>query len=104
MKRSSNKLIINVDAPADGFLVLRETAYPGWKAFVDKKQEKILSLNIATRAVFLKKGKHSIKFIYSPQSLRKGLLISLSFLVISLIIIFTPGVVFKKKRDNEKIY
>ncbi|MFH1655221.1 MAG: YfhO family protein [Candidatus Omnitrophota bacterium] len=97
VERSSNKVIINVDASVDGFLVLRETAYPGWKAFVDKKQEKILFLNIATRAVFLKKGKHSIKFIYSPQSLRTGLLISLSFLFISLIFIFTPAGVFKRK-------
>lgn len=56
---------IDVEAPEDGFLVLTDTLYPGWKALVDHRETKILSAFHAFRAVPVRKGRHQVKFTYS---------------------------------------
>lgn len=53
-----------------------------WKAFVDDKETSIYRANSAFRAVFVPKGKHTIRFIYDPQSFKIGAVVSLMSLVI----------------------
>lgn len=89
-KHSNDSVVIKVNTPIAGLLVLSETAYPGWKAFVDKKEEKILIINYAMRAIFLNKGEHFVKFIYSPESVKLGFLITFSFCLVSAIFLFSP--------------
>lgn len=55
---------ISVDAPEDGYVVLTDTHYPGWDATVDGKPEEILPAFYAFRAVPVKKGSHTVKFMY----------------------------------------
>ena len=65
----------------DGFLVLSEKYYPGWKAYVDGKSEKIYKANSIMRAVYLWKGNHTIKFVFDPLAYKVGLwLSSITFL------------------------
>ncbi len=72
LSESNNRLSLRVEARDGCILVLSDTYYPGWKVFVNGKEEKILRANYHFRAVPLPKGVHRIEFIYTPFSLKLG--------------------------------
>jgi heme exporter protein D len=75
---SPHQVVIEADLQADGFLVLSDTYYPGWKVYVDGREDKIYQADYLFRAVFLKQGRHVVEFRYNPLSFRIGLAISLA--------------------------
>lgn len=68
----NTKLQISAEIKNHGFLVLSDIYYPGWKVFVDGKEDKILRANYLVRAVELNPGKHDVIFIYDPLSFKIG--------------------------------
>jgi len=77
IKYSSDEVEINASMTGKGVLVLGDNYYPGWKVFVDGKEEKLLKANFFLRGVFLGKGEHDVRFVYKPMSFKVGLVISL---------------------------
>ena len=69
---------VTVDAPSDGFLLLADTFYPGWRARVDGREAPIYRANISVRAVAVSAGRHDVTFVYEPPGLVRGLTISLA--------------------------
>ena len=72
-----NDIAIEVNNLADGFLVLSEIYYPGWKAFIDGQPTKVLKADYALRAVYLPEGRHQVRFTFDPLSFKIGALLSL---------------------------
>lgn len=72
---SANQIKIYADLDADGVLVLTDIFYPGWKAYVDKKEVKVYRVNGLARGVFLEKGSRSVMFKYDPFSFKVALII-----------------------------
>jgi len=54
-------------------LFLSEVDYPGWKAIVDGKPQKVYRANHAFRALALGPGTHRIQMVYHPASFYGGL-------------------------------
>ena len=73
----NEKILISADLKKEGFLVLSDTFYLGWKVFIDGNRSKIYRANYVLRAVRLKKGKHRILFLYSPATFHAGKYLSL---------------------------
>jgi len=85
-----NSLSLHVNSNQDGFLFVSETFYPGWKVYVDGKEERIYRANYTFRAVPIKRGIHEVLFIYRPQSFKIGKLVSFgAFISIIVIYIWT---------------
>ena len=80
--RSLNRVVIDADAKQPGLLVLGDSYYPGWKAFVDGQESKIYRTNHVMRGVIVPAGQHRVEFRYQPLSFRIGVLISLVSLVL----------------------
>ena len=59
-------------AAENTFLVLSDTYFPGWKAYVDGKKAKIYRANYAFRAIPLTAGAHEVEFVYDPLSFKLG--------------------------------
>ncbi|MDI6892710.1 MAG: YfhO family protein [Actinomycetota bacterium] len=74
---SPNEIRLSADLKNDGFLVLSEIYYPGWKAYVDGKEEKVYRANYLLRAVYLREGKHQVRMVFEPDSYKMGLRITL---------------------------
>lgn len=75
---SANKVLIHTSSDSDSLLVLTDSYYPGWKAFVDGKETTIYRADSLVRTIFVPSGDHNIEFSYLPQSFVMGILISLT--------------------------
>ena len=75
---SPNAVKVEVALDRDGYLVLNDTYYPGWRAYVDGEEKEILRANYAFRAVPLESGQHTVLFKYDPLSFKMGFAISLA--------------------------
>ena len=84
IRYENNNMLINASLQDSGVLVLTDSYYPGWKVFVDGKEERVLRANHFFRGVRLAPGNHNIEFRYKPLSFAIGSAISL-FTVILLI-------------------
>ena len=60
-----NLVKIEIDAPTDGYLILTDTFYPGWKATVDDKETEIFPAFHAFRGIILSAGNHRLTFSYT---------------------------------------
>jgi hypothetical protein len=61
-----------VSAPADGWLLLRDLYWPGWRASVDGRGVDIVAADGVFRAVPLPAGSHTVRFRYLPGSFLWG--------------------------------
>lgn len=73
-----NRVTIKATLFEDGYLVLSDTFYPGWNAYVDGKKSRVLKTDYILRSVFLEKGEHMVQFIYEPKSFTIGMIITLT--------------------------
>jgi hypothetical protein len=72
ISESNNRLLLRVRATENCFLVLSDTYFPGWKVYVDGKEEKIYRANYTFRAVSVPAGNRKVEFIYKPMSFKIG--------------------------------
>jgi hypothetical protein len=68
---------VAVNMPADGYLVLSENYYPGWRATVDGALTHVDRANYAFRAVAVPAGEHVVRLRFRPASQAVGLGVSL---------------------------
>ncbi len=79
-----NQVFIDVELEEPGFLVLADSFFPGWKAFrrpqgAGEGEEQELEIHRADgnfRAVSLPAGQWTVRFKYTPMSLKLGLFVS----------------------------
>ena len=72
----NEKVVIKVKARQSGWLVLLDTYYPGWKAYLDGREVKIYRADGFFRAVEVPEGEHIIEFVYFPKSFVYGAWVS----------------------------
>jgi len=74
---SNDEVIVKAFTEKEGFLILNDTYYPGWKVFVDGREEKLYRANYLFRGVLLKEGEHTVRFVFFPYSFYISKVISL---------------------------
>jgi uncharacterized membrane protein YfhO len=77
IEHSANRVILEANLKEPGLLILADAYYPGWKAFVERKETKIYRTNYVMRGVFMPAGQHVVEFQYDPLSFKIGALVSL---------------------------
>jgi len=77
VRYEADDVTIELASPEPGFLLLLDTYFPGWKAFVDERPAKIYRANFNFRAVAIPAGESTVRFRYRPSSFRIGLLLCL---------------------------
>ncbi len=65
---------IDTISKSDSYLVLQDSYYPGWKAYIDGKSSEIYQANLINRAVKLPAGAHKVDFYFRPDCLYAGAL------------------------------
>ena len=90
-----NRVVIETQTGGEGYLVLSDNYYPGWKAYVDGVETELLRANHTMRAVKLTGGSHVVSFDFDPLTLRISFYVSLIAAAIAAITLF---VLWVKKR------
>ncbi len=85
---STNRISFKFNNTTEGFLVVSQNCYPGWKCFVDGKQKKIFKSNIFMMSVLIPSGEHNVEFIYDPISFKLGCAITLVSILFILLYLF----------------
>ncbi|MCP4404707.1 MAG: YfhO family protein [bacterium] len=73
----NRKIEMSASMVSDGFLVLSERYYPGWKAYVNGQPTPIYKADYTLQAIFLPKGEHDILFSFQPTQFILGFSITL---------------------------
>jgi uncharacterized membrane protein YfhO len=79
---SEERLEIEVDASASGWLFISDTYYPGWQATLDGRPVKIYRADICGRAIAVGPGRHRIELSFRSRSFGLGMWTSLASLVL----------------------
>jgi hypothetical protein len=96
------RVTLQVQHSSAGLLLLRDTYYPGWRAFVDGMETEIFRANYVQRAVHIPEGEHLVQFRYEPLSYKLGLFLTLSTALVSLVQISAglPGLRSRRVRTT----
>ncbi|MDQ2682682.1 MAG: YfhO family protein [Chloroflexota bacterium] len=84
---SDDTIVLQVEAAANGMVVLSETYEKGWHATVDGEAVDVEEAYGIIRAVPVSAGSHRIVLTYDPWSLRIGFYLSLGAAALSLVVI-----------------
>ncbi|MDP2936499.1 MAG: YfhO family protein, partial [Dehalococcoidia bacterium] len=71
---------IRAETAETAYLVLTDSYYPGWRAYLDGLETPIIRAQHIFRAVYLPPGVHQVEFRFEPASFQVGLALSLASL------------------------
>jgi hypothetical protein len=96
----ANRLVYETESKNGGVVVFSEIYYPGWRSYIDGEEVEHGRANYILRAMNVPAGKHTIEFVFDPQSLHVTEAIAYTALVI-LLLVFVVAIAlqFKKKKD-----
>jgi hypothetical protein len=95
-----NEVRIHTSADADAWLVLSDTYYPGWTAYVDGEPTSVLRGDLLFRVVPVPGGEHDVVLRFEPISVKIGLAISLASLVILSAVLLLAGKLDRRGRTT----
>lgn len=100
-----DKLNYYANVQNDRLAVFSEIYYPyGWHASIDGKPAEHFRVNYMLRAMLIPAGEHQIEFVFRPESVHKGEMLSLVCVIITLLVI-VGGVgyaVYRRRKTNSK--
>jgi hypothetical protein len=73
-------LLIDAVMENDGWVVASQSAWKGWRAYIDGRRVQTRYANHAFVGVFVPKGRHTVKLQYLPESFTRGRNISFTTL------------------------
>jgi hypothetical protein len=73
-----NSVVIETETGGEGYLVLSDNYYPGWRAYIDGIETELYRANHTMRAVKLPVGSHVVSFNFDPLMLRISMYVSLA--------------------------
>jgi hypothetical protein len=71
---------LDANLHADGWIVVSESAWKGWRAYIDGGRVRTHYANHAFLGIYVPKGRHQIRLVYLPESFTRGRMISLATL------------------------
>lgn len=90
----SDRLRIETDSATAALLVLNDSNFPGWRAYLNGQPAPILSANYLFRGVLVPAGKSVVEFRYEPRSFQAGAGLSLAAFIV------LAGLVWRARRNR----
>jgi hypothetical protein len=97
VRYENERVTIATSADNEAILVLTDSYYPGWKAFVDGREEVIRRANLFFRAVPLPAGNHNVSFATSPDHLQLALISAATLVALAVV---TVILAFRARRKT----
>jgi hypothetical protein len=81
-----NRIEMDVDMPAAGYVILSEVFYPGWEARVDGRVTSVYRADYTFRAVYVEPGRHQVTLTFLPTSFYLGVGAAVAVLLLVLVL------------------
>ncbi len=73
---SNRRVWLQTEAPAASMIVVSQTYYPAWKAYIDGQPTMIWRANYAFQALQVPAGRHQVQLVYKDSKLLAGAVLS----------------------------
>jgi len=88
---SLNEVVLKTESPVPALLLLSDLMAPGWRVEVDGRPGVLLEADLVLRAVALEAGSHTVRFHYQDPSVRAGLTLSASGVILMILLLVPLG-------------
>jgi len=75
---------LDITMANDGYIVISNAAWNGWRAYLDGHRTKIVRANHAFLGIFVPRGRHAVRLVYLPQAFVVGR--AITFITLALVI------------------
>ena len=86
LRREGFSYRIDAEMEGDGWVVLSDSKWPGWRAYIDGRRVETHYANHAFVGVFVPRGKHELRLVYVPEAFTRGR--NVTFATIGLLALF----------------
>jgi len=86
-----NEVVLETQSPVPALLLLSDMMAPGWRVQVDGQDTELLAADLVLRAVALEAGSHTVRFHYTDSSVRAGLNLSVSGMILVILLLIPLG-------------
>ena len=84
--------VFDADMENEGYVVITDAAWKGWRAYVDGRRERLRRANGAFLSVLVPRGRHTVRLVYWPTSFVQGRAITMTTLMLIIAVAFiAPG-------------
>ena len=80
-RRPGGEYLFEAAMQRDGWVVVSDAAWKGWRAYVDGRRVRMQRANAAFLALFVPAGRHDVRLVYWPDSFVRGRAVSAFTLV-----------------------
>jgi Bacterial membrane protein YfhO len=94
VRRDGNGIRFTADMRADGWIVVAEPCWEGWRTYVDGRRLKHYPADAALLGLFVPKGRHDVRLTYLPESFVLGRAVTL----VTLGVILVTTLVIRRRR------
>ncbi|HEX7677956.1 MAG TPA: YfhO family protein, partial [Thermoanaerobaculia bacterium] len=84
-QRTGSRYEIDADVRSACRIVITESSWPGWRAYLDGRRVKLDQANRAFLSMYLPAGRHHLQVLYLPDAFVRGRVISLGTLALLVI-------------------
>ena len=81
-QRIGSRYEIDAEVQAPARIVITESSWPGWRAYLDGRRVKLDQANRAFLSMYLPAGRHHLQIVYLPDAFVRGRVISLGTLAL----------------------
>ncbi len=71
-RRLGGEYVFDADMQRDGWVVISDSAWKGWRAYIDGRRIRVLRANAAFLGIFVPAGDHTVRLVYWPMSFVQG--------------------------------
>jgi hypothetical protein len=93
VRRVGTRYEIKTDSVTDSRIVITESSWPGWRAYIDGRRVKMQLANHAFLSVGIPAGKHEVRVVYLPKEFVQGRAVSLVT-----VMLLIAGFVYRRRR------
>ncbi len=100
-KFDNDAMEYTADCATPQFAVFSEVYYPdGWNAYIDGKKTNYVKADYVLRGLSVPAGKHTIKFVFEPAIVKKGM--AISYIGSWFVLLFVLGGLFMAWREGNR--
>ena len=94
------KLGFDIDAAmdGDGWIVISQTAWKGWRAYIDGRRVEMKYANHAFLGLFVPAGRHHVRLVFLPDSFTRGRAISFGTLAVLVVSALSRSAIRARRR------